>query len=191
MFAGDITFRLVQESGFNASQLITPGATFLGAVLGVVVGGLLTRKTLFAVETKRASIDDERDNRRRQQDEAAEKRRVRGTARSLRIDLEHALVTLNVSKQRSQWWPQRHTVRIEFGREEQTLVATWFNPHGWDLIAIALHALVDADVQRTHMPDGIPSAAADEFDFMIKAIQDAVAVIDQEIVRLGPLDQPA
>jgi hypothetical protein len=84
---GVVDVHLVNNDGFGRSDLVVPGITLVGALVGVLVGGYFNRTTLSTLEAHRGEREAELDRERAVRDWKTERRRAYGAAKLLHHEL--------------------------------------------------------------------------------------------------------
>ncbi len=183
--------RLINDSGLAWSDLITPGLTFVGALMGVLIGGLITRRNLFDVEDRRASKERDMQQWRRDREDESQRRQTRGIARALKVEVEERRILLALSIDNRMWWPPGRVAAFTVTVEERTLLAVWFGDRSWELLAVAFHQLAALDHEYppvskdTFLYENMLGADPAKFEPALEAVQDAVSILDLEVARLG------
>jgi hypothetical protein len=130
--------------------LISAVVGFAGALLGVVAGERLSRKTQLAVEAKRDKRERDLEQRRADEAEAADRRLVRAICRVLEGEFDDAKRTLEWCAKAQRWWADGQPMGITLPLDDRRLLASHLGDHAWELIALGEHALADATNARAH-----------------------------------------
>ena len=173
-----IPVKIVSGPTFSWTTLITPGLTFLGAVLGVISGAVLSRRTMFAVEEKRSERELELDERKRARDEAVEKRQAHGVVRVLTTELDERRLRLQACVTAETWAAATSPMAISLADSE--VLARWVSDDVWDQLAWSAHHLSAIDSYRPQA--GSAAATANAAD--LERLQRATGAVDQAINAL-------
>ena len=144
--------KLVDDSGLNWSDLLTPALTFFGALGGVVLGGLIARRNLFDIEERRAAQDRSMEDWRQAKEDAAEKRRVRGIARALSTELQERQSLVVACAGHRMWWPPGRAAALPIADDDRTLLGVWLRDDVWDALSHARELLASLDHEYPSEP---------------------------------------
>jgi hypothetical protein len=171
------------SSGLQWRDVVVPLATFIGGLLGVVIGARLSRATLFRVEKDRAAREQELESAREERELAAGRREARGVARALAVQFDTRRLMLTTSRDRREWWPTQLPMAVELRAEDQHLLATWMSDQSWETIALTIHVLFAEYARRSSV--GIPPEPdPDSLQGSIDSVDRALGVLERELERL-------
>jgi hypothetical protein len=107
------------------------------AVLGAVVGGLLTGWVSLRAEDKRQNFQRELDAASAQRDAEHERLVIRGLARATRTQLLLAVMMIRASARTGAWWPVHQEIEIRVEHEDRKQLASHLAAEAWTEIETA------------------------------------------------------
>jgi hypothetical protein len=173
----------------EARDIIVPVLTFLGGIVGVIVGGLISRVTLLRAERERGAREREMAWTRIEWEWKSERRRGLGAVRVLIRGLQQQLEMVESVRVEAAWPAAALAFALRLPEGQEQLVSTWLSDEAWTFVNDALTRLLDLDRDRQ------PGLKADDDWVAANMIQaqdalvDAIDICRKELLFLeGQLD---